>query len=195
MDVGHDVVAHRRQLRRPVISQVGGRHRQRQLPAGQIGAHLREQRAQLRGRHLLTEEDLVGDDEALEIAVPILVKNVPHLAELPGVGGGVAVLPDTHPDLDRVFHLELVDGVDEHLRLIAVCSVKSNGISQLRQHGQVAGDVVLRGGIVDAIRVLRVDRRVVDSREDLVQVRVVHELLDLGAVDVEIAIVSRVIRC
>lgn len=74
------------------------------------------------------------------------------------------------------------------MRLIAVGAVEANLVGELTENGDIAGDIVLRGRIVDTGRILDIDRGIVHAREYLVQVRVVEQLFDLVAVDAEVAL-------
>lgn len=69
-----------------------------------------------------------------------------------GVGGGVGVEPDAEPDLHG--DVEDVDGVEDHFGLVAVGAVEAEFVGEEGHDGDVAGDVVLCGGVVDAWWVL-----------------------------------------
>lgn len=70
------------------------------------------------------EEDFVADDEACEGVLVVGIDDVPHLGQLAVVGGLVLLEVDAEPDFHAVFHVELVDGVEHHFRLVAVVAVE-----------------------------------------------------------------------
>lgn len=194
MNVGYDVVAVLGEVARPVVAEVGRGDGEIDLLGRQLLAHVAEDVVQGRDGHFLAEKNLVCDDEALEGICTVIIEDVPHLRQLTRIGRLVLVLPHAQPYLDVLLQLELLDGVDDHLGLVAVGAVQADFIGELAQHSHVARDVVLRRRVPQAVGVLSVERSVVHAGENLVQIRILHEGLDLLAVDVEVAVLLGIIQ-
>ena len=191
VDVGHDDVRLLHHLRGlgPVVAEVAGRDGDVDAARRQVVTHVgHDLRELVEGEGLLVEE-LVADDGAGEHVARRRgrVEHVVELLHLPRVGRVVAAEEDAEPDLHRARHAQLLDGVQHHGRLVAVGAVQPYLGRQLAQHRYVHGHVVLARRIRQAVRVLRVDGRVVHAGEDAVQARVVHQGLDLRRVAVQVA--------
>src|SRR5690242_16501229 len=125
MDVGHDNVDLGGHVCGPVVSKIGHGDGQVALVAGDVLPEDADLVKQLGCREVLAVKHFVTNDDALEVIAAVLVEKVPGLGNLARVGRVVVIEPNTEPDL-HVCKLQALDGVDDHLGLVAVGSVEAD---------------------------------------------------------------------
>lgn len=96
---------------------------------------------------VFAEEDFVADRDAFKVGGGVGGEDGVEVGELAGVCGCVGVEPDAEPD--GHWDGEGVDRVEDHFGLVAVVAVEAEFVGEEGHDGDVAGDVVLAGGVLD----------------------------------------------